>query len=155
MVAGPQMVTKQLLTIRHCAVQSLSWSISPMRRLHSDVEHIGKHKISHLQQHLPDIITNQHHIAITTCPITGRTSFLAVSKAYKSRAPLLAQYPRSRRSSHNIQHLRFITTTMSSSNNEIILYDLPSKDPCRCWSLNPWKSTPLPPPDRSPSMPID
>jgi len=22
----------------------------------------------------------------------------------------------------------------------IILYDLPSKDPCGCWSLNPWKT---------------
>ena len=26
------------------------------------------------------------------------------------------------------------------SNNEIILYDLPSKDPCKSWSLNPWKT---------------
>lgn len=24
--------------------------------------------------------------------------------------------------------------------SEITFYDLPSRDPCRCWSLNPWKS---------------
>ncbi|KAL2159360.1 hypothetical protein VTH06DRAFT_2363 [Thermothelomyces fergusii] len=23
---------------------------------------------------------------------------------------------------------------------QYVLFDLPSKDPCRCWSLNPWKT---------------
>ena len=23
--------------------------------------------------------------------------------------------------------------------SDVILYDIPSRDPCRCWSLNPWK----------------
>lgn len=27
-----------------------------------------------------------------------------------------------------------------ANSEQVVLYDLPSREPCKCWSLNPWKT---------------
>jgi hypothetical protein len=33
-----------------------------------------------------------------------------------------------------------ISSLATKMSGTVTLYDLPSKDPCKAWSLNPWKS---------------
>jgi len=40
----------------------------------------------------------------------------------------------------NIERLKDLCSAFDMSESEIVLFDLPSQEPNRCWSLNPWKS---------------